>query len=214
MRKRALGSSGKRNARPSQTRLRRRIGDDYFLAQFELNEQKCIEGIQFLASEQPGITQYYIGKVFFFADLKHLLDWGRPISGDRYVAMEHGPVPSYIYDLIKSKSGEPDEIEDELSRRIKKVTDGNKIRLYQLQNAPTVSHLSRSDQEYLLDSLEEYGKMSFVRIKLKSHDDKAWADAWSRPGLNNEMDARLWLSEEQIKSVCENSEVIKRKKSA
>ena len=52
---------------------------------FRVDIEKCIQGIQFLAANKPGITQYYVCKIFFFADKKHLLDWGTPISGDKYV---------------------------------------------------------------------------------------------------------------------------------
>src|SRR5262245_62889630 len=75
------------------------------ILRFQIDWNRCIEGIAFISSLRPGITQYYIGKIFYFADKAHFLDWGRPISGDRYVAMEHGPVPSNIYDLLMEDSG-------------------------------------------------------------------------------------------------------------
>jgi len=33
-----------------------------------------------------------IFKIIYFADRQHLADWGRPITGDTYIAMEAGPV--------------------------------------------------------------------------------------------------------------------------
>jgi uncharacterized phage-associated protein len=157
--------------------------------------EKCIQGIQFLSAQNPGITQYYIGKVFFFADRAHLRDWGRTISGDRYVAMEHGPVPSTIYDLLKSTSGEPDEIADRLWEVVKSERDGNKIRVFSLEKEPKCPALSSSDKDYLLKSLNKYGRKSFSEIKDISHKDPAYEAAWSGPGLNNEMDLRLWFEE-------------------
>ncbi len=176
---------------------------------FELNERKCLEGIQFLAAAKPGITQYYIGKVFFFADKAHFLDWGRPISGDRYVAMEHGPVPSFIYDMLKKDSGEPDELEDELAARVDRVRENNKIHFYAKSSAPTPSFLSRSDKEYLTQSLSQYGSMPFDRIRSLSHEDPAYDSAWAAPGLNNELDLRRWLSIGQLEELFEKTDVVR-----
>jgi uncharacterized phage-associated protein len=177
---------------------------------FRLDEQKCIEGIQFLALHTPGITQFYIGKIFFFADRKHLADWGRPISGDRYVAMEHGPVPSHIYDLVKSDSGEPDDVQDELSRRVVTIREGNKIRVFPKDNGPEIRSLSDSDREYLLESLKKCKRMSFRQIKDESHKDVAYQEAWSAGGLNNEMDIRLWFKPEQVEYLLNNSGSLRR----
>lgn len=162
------------------------------MIRFKLNIDKIIEGMQLLAEHQPGITQYYVGKVFFFADKEHFLDWGRSISGDRYVAMEHGPVPSTIYDLIKDSGGEPDDIIDKINNAVSIHTDGNKRKIFSTNNKLPFN-LSKTDKEYLLRSLKEYGKMSFGNLRDISHRDAAWAEAWREPGLNNEMDSLLWL---------------------
>jgi len=159
---------------------------------FKTRLEKCIQGIHFLALNYPGITQYYIGKVFFFADREHLLDWGRPISGDRYVAMEHGPVPSCIYDLLKDTSGEPDEVVDALTERVEIRSDGNKRHVYSRLDSDFPA-LSESDKEYLLAALQKYGKMSFKKLKELSHEDPAYEEAWSHSGVNNEMNPELWL---------------------
>ena len=121
------------------------------------------------------------------------MDWGRPISGDRYVAMPHGPVPSTIYDLLKSTSGEPDEIVDILNEHIETKLNGNKIEVFSLVEDPKCPALSKTDKDYLLDALSKYGEMSFKKIEQESHRDIAWLRAWEEAGLNNEMDLRLWF---------------------
>lgn len=162
---------------------------------FKVNYEKCIQGMHFLALHKPGITQYYVGKVFFFADREHLLDWGRPISGDRYVAMEHGPVPSVIYDLVKNTSGQPDEIADLVSKRLELRTEGNRIHLHSKVAQPEFPELSGTDKEYLSSSLDRYGAMSFGCLRELSHQDKAYETAWALTGMNNEMNPALWFEE-------------------
>ena len=40
-------------------------------------------------------------KMLYFLDREALLRWGRPVTTDRYVSMDNGPVVSRIYDLIR-----------------------------------------------------------------------------------------------------------------
>ena len=35
-----------------------------------------------------------------------MAEWGRPIIGDTYIAMDAGPVPSRIYDMLKIVRGD------------------------------------------------------------------------------------------------------------
>ena len=39
--------------------------------------------------------------MLYVADREALLTWNRPITGDKFVSMDNGPVVSLIYDLIK-----------------------------------------------------------------------------------------------------------------
>lgn len=164
------------------------------MMRFALDRPKCIEGIDFVASLYPGITQYYIGKIFYFADKEHFLDWGRPISGDRYIAMEHGPVPSTIFELLKPNSGEPDEVLDQLNARVDIRQDGNKRRVYS-RGRDAYPNLSGTDREYLAAAATRYGKMSFGQLKALAHKEPAYVEAEETLGLNNEMNLLRWAEE-------------------
>ncbi|MBY5777772.1 SocA family protein [Rhizobium leguminosarum] len=164
------------------------------MVRFKFDWQKTIEAIEFIARQEPGITQYYIGKILFFADREHVLDYGRPITGDKYVAMEYGPVPSGVRDLLKFDSGFPDEILDELQAHIGIEHEGNKQRVYS-KSGSDLPKLSGSDKTYLIASIRKYAKMSFPRLKDVSHEDVAYNEAWDRPGNANEMNIELWLEE-------------------
>ena len=71
---------------------------------FEMNENKVIEVLSWLANEQPGIGAFHVSKVLYYADKEHLNLYGRPVLGDTYIRMEFGPVPSKTYDLIKKEN--------------------------------------------------------------------------------------------------------------
>ena len=158
---------------------------------FKIHWDKCLEGIHLLAARQAGITTFYVSKVFFFADKKHLLDWGRPISGDRYIAMENGPVPSNIYDLIKQNEYLADDLLDEFERRIEKRGRHLYSRVDFVARA-----LSPTDVAYLEDARATYSQMGFGALSRLTHSEKAWEEAWDRPGISNEMDPALLIADD------------------
>lgn len=52
------------------------------------------------------IDMHKIFKTLYYADKEHLSKYGRSITGDVYIAMSFGPVPSKTYDIFKAVSGE------------------------------------------------------------------------------------------------------------
>ena len=77
---------------------------------FSFDPEKGIEVLLYIADKTKDI--YKILKILYFADKLHLSKYGRFISGDYYIAMKHGPVPSRSYDIIKIARGENPNIYD------------------------------------------------------------------------------------------------------
>jgi uncharacterized phage-associated protein len=48
-------------------------------------------------------------KLLYIADREMMAEAGAPITGDRAVAMDHGPVLSHVYDLVKGKAARAGE---------------------------------------------------------------------------------------------------------
>ena len=41
-----------------------------------------------------GIDKLRLAKILYFANQKHIKEYGRTIINDKFIAMRHGPVPS------------------------------------------------------------------------------------------------------------------------
>jgi uncharacterized phage-associated protein len=138
-----------------------------------MNWAKAVEAVHYLTSIHRGITPYYIAKIFFYADKEHMADWGRSICGDFYVAMENGPVPSNIYNLVKREPFIDDDIIADFDSRIEKEDRrlSPKIEFNQIA-------LSHSDIEYLAKAEAIYGHMSFGALRDLVHKERAWKEAW------------------------------------
>lgn len=130
---------------------------------FKFNEQKTIEAIIYLASRIRKPTKLSICKLLYFADKTSLEEYGRFITGDNYVAMEYGPVPSNAFDLING-AGNNDDFQ---------VDNKDIVPLRQADE----DEFSRSDIEVLDRIISEYGNKPAWELSRISHDE-AYDNAW------------------------------------
>ena len=69
---------------------------------FTFDERKATAAAACLLELAGGRMEYLrLIKLLYYADRESLDTLGRPISGDQYVSMRHGPVLSRVYDLVK-----------------------------------------------------------------------------------------------------------------
>ncbi|MBL4805971.1 MAG: SocA family protein [Rhodobacteraceae bacterium] len=162
------------------------------MVRYRLNHAKVIDAIDLIARSIPNITQYYIGKILFFADREHLLDYGRPITGDKYVAMEHGPVPSAIRNWLGRDSDYPDELIQLMYSQIE-ITYKDNLQHVVSNMTSSLPNLSGSDAEYIRESVNKYGHMAFGELREISHNDVAYSNAWKKAGNANELDFLQWF---------------------
>lgn len=138
---------------------------------FKFNGHKAIEGILWLAQKDPGhVDIYKIVKAFFFADLYHLKNYGRPIAGDHYVAMKYGPVPSDTYNLISRDRFTIAEYPEEFFE-----LDGNFVIG---KRAPNLDLLSESDLEALEVGWDKVKDLSFKEVLRIADDHPAYRKTW------------------------------------
>ena len=72
----------------------------------QFNKVKTLNALLYVANRVQRKDFHKIFKIIYFADRQHLADWGSPITGDTYIAMEAGPVPSRLYDMLKIVRGD------------------------------------------------------------------------------------------------------------
>lgn len=158
-----------------------------------LDCRKAVEAVDFVAQKWRGVTQYYVCKIMYFADKEHCLDWGRTITGDKYVAMDHGPVPSRVYEMLKPASGEEDEILEYVSQRLMFEMEGNKIHIHS-KGEKHFPSLSDTDKEYLESSIKFCRPLGFGKLRRIAHAELAWRRAAeTKPSSNPTMDLADWF---------------------
>ncbi len=140
---------------------------------FEFDQKAAVEAILYLAEKSQDSTFHRISKLLYFADRRHLAQYGRFICGDSYIAMKHGPVPSGVYDMLKAERHGSGYLYFPEAERAFEVHSKHYVRPLR---APDLEWLSDSDIECLDDALERYDPCTFGELTALSHDD-AWDSA-------------------------------------
>ena len=143
------------------------------IANFDFD--RALNALLYVASRVQQRDIHKIFKVLYFADMAHLALYGRAITGDRYVAMKYGPVPSSIYDMVKAVKGESWFVNEEL----KAFFGVEGMMLTPLRDAD-MSYLSATDIEQLNIAIDKYASLCFGEMTRVSHGS-AWQKAWDNP---------------------------------
>lgn len=135
------------------------------------NPRKAIEAIVYIASKTPAPGFHKISKIFYFADKLHLERYGTMFSGDTYIAMDNGPVPSRIYDFMKFAAGRSVPASNAiLSIRAALSVEGYTVKA---KRKADPDYFSDSEIECLNEVIASHGRKSFGQLTDESHD-AAW----------------------------------------
>lgn len=156
--------------------------------EFKFNKQKAIETILYLANKKGSINKMSLYKFLFFADIEHLNRYGRPIIGDYYVAMQRGPVPSHVKNLLEKDKNTEFEINGYMVNATRK---------------PDTDYLSISDMEVLDEIYNELQEYSPKELSDLSHQHPAWQKARKKNIFrnNNRLDYRDTIRDENIELI-------------
>lgn len=153
---------------------------------------KAISVVLYVANRLPRKDFHKIFKVIYFADKAHLSEWGRTISGDSYIAMNDGPVPTRIYDMFKIVRGDSlYSLDQSTVNFYSQFFDVTGDFFLQPKKSADEEYLSKSDIDCLNKSLAENKDLSFPDIREKSHDF-----AWRNVAKDTLMDFSDMLREE------------------
>ncbi len=147
---------------------------------FNMNKEKIINSMLFILNNLSDKSDLHkIFKILYFADQKHLVTYGFPITGDFYIAMPNGPVPSKSYDVLKAIRG--DSFWSNIAPEYKDLFEVEAYTVTAKKKAD-LDELAESDVECLIESISENRGLTFQQLKDKSHKI-AWENA--RNGENN-----------------------------
>ena len=143
--------------------------------------RKVLQALYYLQSRADNSDKYsrmYLLKLLYFEDRYHIRHFGILASGDKYKAMQRGPVAYYTYNNMKGNARGINITETVLLGDIYEL-DENSISVLK-QNC---DELSDSYIEALDFALRTYGKFSHYELSEITHDYPEWKNR----ELNEEM---------------------------
>jgi uncharacterized phage-associated protein len=142
---------------------------------FKFDERKAADAAAFLIQLHGGeMNHLLLVKLLYAAERASLERFNRPIIGDQYVSMEHGPVVSRIYDLIKDETTFPAWsvlIERSSPTTVRLATDELPLR-----------SLSDAEIDILTEVTRRYRGMDGFKVRDQMHRDFA---EWQDPGKSS-----------------------------
>lgn len=186
---------------PTETRLRR--------LQFEFDPIKLGQALACLSTGIHDLTKLKAAKLLYFADKLHLTRYGRPITGDRYYCLDHGPVPSAslnaINDLltpVRIRVGGR-TLENHMSKVLGQFVHVDRRGAHPRLTSKLKSHefdaLTETEREVLDVTAKQYGKLPADRLIELTHTEKTWvtSNQHRNAGSSVEIPWELFLEEGQ-----------------
>jgi uncharacterized phage-associated protein len=160
------------------------------------NERKVTEAAAHLLHLRGGKMHYLkLLKLLYIADREALRRWGIPISHDSYVSMDHGPVLSQTYNLIRDGGSRV------WSEHISAPFNDYEVRL--VAGQVPVQKLSRAEERMLDEIFAEYGHANRWDLVDETHRFSEWRDPHgsSLPIRVREILQALGEREEEIEAI-------------
>ena len=119
------------------------------------NEAKATQAAAHILHLRGGSMSYVkLIKLLYLADREALIRWGRPITTDRYVSLDIGPVVNRVYELIR---GEPAPNSMWIWRKFISAPENYEVRL---MNDPGSSELTRPELDLMDEVFAQHGRQS------------------------------------------------------
>lgn len=176
----------------------------------QYNFKKAIQTANFFIKLDGGsMEKLKLVKLIWLVDRYHLLTEGRPITYDRYFALEYGPVPSFTLNLISANTDYlPNDfkIDGSFYRDIFLTIDPVNNRNIQSIKNPDLKVFSQSDREAIRLIYEKFGELSSSQLSTLSHEFPEWKK-WKSKLSDPEEGKRFLMSYEDFfdlppKGVC------------
>ncbi len=151
--------------------------------QFSFDFDRALAAMVYIASKPvTSLDTYKLCKLVFLSDKLHTVRFGRPITGDVLRAMDYGPVPSAVYDVLKAfLADEENERVHSLSEHLSVDRSYQYPRFQMTRPVDFPYFLSASEMQALDEVTAAHGGKTFDELYTLTHGMPAYTNAWQDP---------------------------------
>lgn len=139
---------------------------------FKFNPAKAVQAIRWMLLQEPRLDFHTLLKAVYFADKEHLNRYGRPVFGACYRAMNFGPVPLEIYEMLKQ---EPYWLSEIGADSYPWITQGYHVRRFTDEDVE-MDEFSKQDFDSLEQGFQKSAGLSFSERTRETHG-RDWVKA-------------------------------------
>lgn len=138
----------------------------------DFETEKAKEMVLHILNVTGGADFYHIVKILYFAEMKHLARYGVGFVPGGFSALEYGPVPMDVYELLNHCS------ESDPYKKLSGVAKN----IFTAKRDADLDYLSEAEIESIDESIKENVSLSFYALLKKSHDE-----AWTAAGKSGKL---------------------------
>lgn len=157
------------------------------LIEFKFDFDKFLAVVHYFAYRPvPELTKYKVIKLEYLADKYHAVKYGRPIVGDRYCALQYGPVPSSSLDWLNNLLKDPSSSDERIRRMngLLKIDRTFQNPRFSSDKTPDLIDLSKSDIGALDHVIEHFGSKDFEELHSITANTYAYRTVWNGSSAN------------------------------
>ncbi len=150
------------------------------MIQFRFNPLKALQAVEWMLENAGKEVDFHtILKAAYFADKQMLNEHGRPVFGANYRAMNYGPVPLEIYEMLKC---EPYWLTELARDEYPWERTGYRVKLNPGWNEPRIySEIAPVEMDILRDAFAQCRAMTFDQRTRETHG-MDWVEGTRRDG--------------------------------
>jgi uncharacterized phage-associated protein len=145
---------------------------------FQFDPEKVIQALTYIANADVSeLSKLKAAKLLYFCDKYHLLKYGRPVLGDAYYCLDHGPVPSASLNMMNEALDPIWGGEGPFLRMFEEYLSINRDHKYPefvAKKTADTDVFSGSEVEALNATVRQYGKLSPWKLRELTHNDPTW----------------------------------------
>jgi uncharacterized phage-associated protein len=151
---------------------------------FNFEPKKLGSSLAVFAKTVNDLTKLKAAKLLYFADKMHLLQYGRPITGDKYYCLDYGPVPTVSLNIMSDMISpftvtlKGKRLEHPMRSTVEEyVTVGNKSARHPriiARKDSEIDSLTSAEQKVLTYISQKYGQLSSSRLIELTHKERPW----------------------------------------
>ncbi len=130
---------------------------------FKFNEIKTTQAAALFLKKDGGKMSYMkLIKLLYLVDRQALMLWERPLTGDTYFSMKHGPVLSNVLDIINN-GGDPED-NSYWYKYISQPNNNCEIKLNELPETDTLSQRELELIDELYEEFKDFDRWEMVKL--------------------------------------------------